>query len=37
MSGAKWKRHLVTMEQKLKAKEQIDKGESVKSISEEDC
>ncbi|XP_039285834.1 tigger transposable element-derived protein 2 isoform X10 [Nilaparvata lugens] len=35
MSGVKRKRLVVTMEQKLKAIERLDKGESVKSISDE--
>ncbi|XP_039290978.1 jerky protein homolog-like [Nilaparvata lugens] len=35
MSGVKRKRLVVTMEQKLKAIERLDKGESVNSISDE--
>lgn len=35
MSGVKRKRHVVTMDQKLKAIERLDKGASVKSISDE--
>ena len=35
MSGVKRKRNVVTMEQKLKAIERLEKGESVKAISNE--